>query len=75
MLAIADAEGLQTYLEATAGGRPVYEKLGFRQVDALRFNLAQVMPGRGRDGELVELSIMIREPQGKVAVAVAATGP
>lgn len=63
MLAIADAEGLQTYLEATASGKPVYEKLGFRQVDALRFDLAQLLPGGARD-DVVEISIMIREPKG-----------
>ena len=63
MLAIADAEGLQTYLEATASGKPVYEKLGFRQVDTLRFDLAQLLPGGARD-VVVEITIMVREPKG-----------
>lgn len=60
MLAIADAEGLRTYLEATEGGKPVYEKLGFRQVDTLRFDTAGAVEGRT---EPVEVSIMIREPK------------
>ncbi|CAJ2503202.1 Uu.00g105960.m01.CDS01 [Anthostomella pinea] len=48
MLAIADALELKSYLESTASGRPVYEKLGFRVVDKLH------------DGHL---SVMIRDPK------------
>lgn len=55
MLAISDAEGLQVYLEGTPTGKPIYEALGFREVDTLDFDL----------GELgtYTLSIMIREPK------------
>ncbi|KAK7750560.1 hypothetical protein SLS62_007536 [Diatrype stigma] len=60
VLNIADAEGLRTYLEATAAGRPVYEKLGFRQVDVLRFDTAGAVEGRP---EPFEVAIMIREPK------------
>jgi hypothetical protein len=61
MLAIADAEGLRTYLEATPAGRPIYEKLGFRTAEVKEFDLA-AMTG-GRQNGVYRLSIMIREPQ------------
>ncbi len=61
MLEIADREGLRAYLEATPAGRPVYEKLGFREVDALRFELPEAT---GDDhGGIAVLSVMIREPR------------
>ncbi|RYP33590.1 hypothetical protein DL767_004705 [Monosporascus sp. MG133] len=62
MLEIADAEGLRTILEATATGKPLYEKLGFREVDALKFDLSQLT--KDMDG-IYELTIMIREPKAK----------
>ncbi len=58
MLAIAYAEGLRTYTEATPGGRPVYEKLGFQEVDQLVSDLTKVMEGFE---EGYKLSIMVRE--------------
>lgn len=61
ILALADAEGLKTYLEATPGGKPVYEKLGFREVDELLFDLKELT---GEDfGEVYKLSIMVRDPK------------
>jgi hypothetical protein len=60
MLAIADAQGCQAYLEATPTGKPIYEALGFRQVDTLDFDLGAM--GKGREG-VYSLSIMIREPK------------
>ncbi|GAW17148.1 hypothetical protein ANO14919_065980 [Xylariales sp. No.14919] len=61
MLAIADAAGLRSYLEATPGGRPVYEKLGFRTVEVKEFDLEALTHGKMKG--TYKLSIMIREPQ------------
>ncbi|KAI0514597.1 acyl-CoA N-acyltransferase [Xylaria bambusicola] len=61
MLAVADTAGLQCYLEATPGGRPVYEKLGFRTVEVKEFDIGALTSGRMKG--LYKLSIMIREPQ------------
>ncbi|KAI1502226.1 acyl-CoA N-acyltransferase [Biscogniauxia marginata] len=60
MLAIADATGLKTYLEATPTGKPVYEKLGFEVVDEIEIDLRKVTE---KYDELYKLSIMIREPK------------
>ncbi|RYP73039.1 hypothetical protein DL769_004314 [Monosporascus sp. CRB-8-3] len=62
MLEIADAEGLRTSLEATPTGKPLYEKLGFREVDVLKFDLSQLT--KDMDG-IFEITIMIREPKAK----------
>lgn len=62
MLELADAQGLKAYLEATAAGRPLYEKLGFKQVDTLVFEDSK--PALGLD-KPVEVYIMIREPKPK----------
>ncbi|KAJ8107127.1 hypothetical protein ONZ43_g6833 [Nemania bipapillata] len=61
MLAIADAAGLRSYLEATPAGRPVYEKLGFRVVEVQKFDPDAFTGGKVKG--LTTLSIMIREPQ------------
>ncbi|TGJ80217.1 hypothetical protein E0Z10_g8530 [Xylaria hypoxylon] len=61
MLAIADAAGLRSYLEATPGGRPIYEKLGFRAVDVKEFDLDALTHGKMRG--IYKLAIMIRDPQ------------
>lgn len=59
MLEIADAEGVKTYLEATPAGKPIYEKLGFQEVEALEFNLDELTTDRHG---VYKLCIMIREP-------------
>lgn len=59
MLKIADTEGVKTYLEATPAGKPIYEKLGFREVDSLEFNLDELT--KDRHG-VYKLCIMIRDP-------------
>jgi hypothetical protein len=60
MLDIADREGRKVYLEATPGGKPVYEKLHFRKVDTLDFDLSVL----AKDHEGVyQITIMIRDPQ------------
>ncbi|KAF3004474.1 hypothetical protein E8E14_005430 [Neopestalotiopsis sp. 37M] len=61
MLELADSHGITAYLEATPAGKPVYEKLGFRQVDSLEFNLEELTKGN-LDG-WYRLSIMTRAPQ------------
>ncbi|KAI0207035.1 hypothetical protein F4808DRAFT_19304 [Astrocystis sublimbata] len=61
VLAIADAVGLRTYVEATPAGRPLYEKLGFREVENIALNAAAATAGRVKGTSV--LSIMIREPQ------------
>ncbi|KAI1089322.1 hypothetical protein F5B19DRAFT_381590 [Rostrohypoxylon terebratum] len=59
MLAVADACGLKVYLEATPDGKPVYEKLGFREIDHLTFDLKKLTGG---SEETYKISIMVREP-------------
>ncbi|KAI3322321.1 hypothetical protein HD806DRAFT_122043 [Xylariaceae sp. AK1471] len=61
MLAIADAAGLRSYLEATPAGRPIYEKLGYRTVEVKEFDLTALTGGKSNG--IFKLSIMIREPQ------------
>ncbi|KAI1271244.1 hypothetical protein F5Y07DRAFT_25863 [Xylaria sp. FL0933] len=61
MLAIADAAGLRSYLEATPAGRPIYEKLGFRTVEVKEFDLDALTGGKMKG--FYKLSIMIRETQ------------
>ncbi|KAK8074114.1 hypothetical protein PG994_005013 [Apiospora phragmitis] len=59
MLDIADAEGRKTYLEATAAGKPLYERLGFRLVEVLEFNWDELT--KERNG-LYKNWVMIRDP-------------
>ncbi|KAH8648606.1 hypothetical protein BX600DRAFT_475537 [Xylariales sp. PMI_506] len=62
MLEIADANGHQAYLEATPAGRPMYEKLGFRLMDTLDFDLEKLTTHlKGT----YTISLMIRPPQSK----------
>ncbi|KAH7026090.1 acyl-CoA N-acyltransferase [Microdochium trichocladiopsis] len=60
LLAVADRKGLRTYLEATPAGRPVYGKLGFREVDSLEFDVKKITGGKV--DVPCRLSIMVREP-------------
>lgn len=62
MLDIADAEGRKCYLEATPAGKPVYEQLGFRQVDVLSFDWDELTSKRNG---LYKNFIMIRDPVAK----------
>lgn len=53
----ADAEGVETYLEASPEGKPIYEHLGFREVErlvVLEGRFVECMMVRGvKGGELV----------------------
>jgi GNAT superfamily N-acetyltransferase len=53
---LADEEGLPSYLEATPAGYPVYQKLGFEEVDAIIFKFK---PFTGKEGS-VKITNMIR---------------
>ncbi|KAK8098820.1 uncharacterized protein PG998_012061 [Apiospora kogelbergensis] len=59
MLDIADSEGRKSYLEATAAGKPVYERLGFSVVDVLSFDWDELT--QKRNG-LYKNYVMIRDP-------------
>ncbi|KAI0472931.1 hypothetical protein GGR56DRAFT_676977 [Xylariaceae sp. FL0804] len=61
MLAIADARGLRTYLEASEMGRPLYRALGFRDVGDLVFDTSR-LAGEGY-GDTFTIKVMIREPK------------
>ncbi|KAI8966658.1 acyl-CoA N-acyltransferase [Daldinia sp. FL1419] len=59
MLAIADAHGLKSYLEATPNGKGVYEKLGFREADRLTFDLKELT---GEEyGDAYQITVMVRD--------------
>ncbi|KAI1453702.1 acyl-CoA N-acyltransferase [Annulohypoxylon moriforme] len=59
MFDLADARGLKVYLEATPDGKPVYEKLGFREIDQLTFDLKMLT---GKSEGIYKIAIMVREP-------------
>ncbi|KAI2624837.1 acyl-CoA N-acyltransferase [Hypoxylon sp. NC1633] len=59
MLHLADVQGLKVYLEATPHGKPLYERLGFREVDQLTFDLKEIT---GKSEEVYKITIMVREP-------------
>ncbi|KAI1751386.1 hypothetical protein F4782DRAFT_195184 [Xylaria castorea] len=61
MLAIADAMGLRSYVEATHAGRHLYEKLGFRMVETKVLDATAATGGRVKG--MSTISIMIREPR------------
>lgn len=60
MLELADAHGVTTILEATPGGKPVYEKLGFQEVDTIDYDLGSLT--KDQQG-LYQLTMMIRAPK------------
>jgi GNAT superfamily N-acetyltransferase len=55
---MADREGKMSYIEATAAGFPVYQKLGFKEVDIVEVDLSN-FGGKG----IAWNKIMLREPQ------------
>lgn len=58
---LADAENRRIYLEATAAGHPLYEKLGFRDIDLITIDLKKW----GED--VTDYNwVMMREPQTKL---------
>jgi hypothetical protein len=57
VLAIADTEGITTYLEALENALPVYRRYGFQTVDQLDYDLTKA----GQMGTAV-VDIMTREP-------------
>ena len=60
VIAIADAEGRSTWIDATPAGRPLYVKLGFEDV-----NLVEVDLSRWGSKEPGKNWGMLREPQTK----------
>ncbi|TVY46115.1 hypothetical protein LSUB1_G000045 [Lachnellula subtilissima] len=61
VIAMADAEGRRMWIEATPAGRPLYAKLGFKEVSLIEVDLSRwggKEPGRNW--------CMVREPQKKV---------
>ncbi|KAH6657074.1 hypothetical protein BKA67DRAFT_179069 [Truncatella angustata] len=60
MLELADANDITAILEATAAGKPLYEKLRFREVDTMDFDLGKLT--NGQTG-LYQLAMMIRKPR------------
>lgn len=55
---MADKEGKMSYIEATAAGFPVYQKIGYRQVDIVEVDLEK-FGGKGTASN----RCMLREPQ------------
>ncbi|RYP25123.1 hypothetical protein DL765_000004 [Monosporascus sp. GIB2] len=58
VLEIADAEGVEVFLNAVPPARPLYERMGFAVVDKVEFPLA-----RARTGRDIVLYAMIRRPR------------
>ena len=59
-LQVADAEGLECFLDALPLAAPLYARLGFEVVDRIDFPLA-----RARTGRNPFLYVMVRKPGGK----------
>ncbi|KAH6683874.1 acyl-CoA N-acyltransferase [Halenospora varia] len=60
----ADEEGVEVYLEASPDGKPIYEYLGFEEVDRLIVQLEGKGEGVLADKEFVEC-FMVRRGKGK----------
>lgn len=54
----ADKRGLESYLEATDEGRPLYEKFGYETVDKLVTDF-----GKWGGPDNVETCLMLRKPK------------
>ncbi|KAF2280785.1 acyl-CoA N-acyltransferase [Westerdykella ornata] len=54
----ADKEGLPTYLEASEAGKPLYERLGFEEVEVKLYDLSKY----GAEG-IETNTVMIRKPR------------
>jgi GNAT superfamily N-acetyltransferase len=61
VIALAEAEGKKIYLEATKVGHPLYQKLGWRDVDLITVDCRKW----GIDQSDYNW-VMLREPQAKV---------
>lgn len=58
---LADSENRRVYLEATAAGHSLYEKLGFRDIDLVTIELSTW------GGDRTDYNwIMMREPKARV---------
>lgn len=60
VLKLADKEGMKAYIEASAAGKTLYEKFGWRRIDDLDVNLSNT-PGFEKCG-VHRTVLMIREP-------------
>ncbi|KAI4834455.1 acyl-CoA N-acyltransferase [Aureobasidium sp. EXF-8845] len=63
-VAIADRCGIQTYLEATKVGRPLYAKYGYEDRDFMDFDVVKYAP-TAKDDPPHEFMVMIRPAGGK----------
>lgn len=60
VLRMADAEGKKAYIEASAAGKPLYEKFGWRRIDDLDVDLSAA---KGFENHGVHRTVlMVREP-------------
>ncbi|KAF2203085.1 acyl-CoA N-acyltransferase [Delitschia confertaspora ATCC 74209] len=62
----ADAKGVETYLEASQIGAPLYARYGFQPVKDLVFDLRDFGYDGPEDKMRQVFTLMIRSPQGKV---------
>ena len=61
VLRLADQEGRKAYIEASAAGKGLYEKFGWRKIDHFDLDLNEV-PGVEGPGLVVHTALMMREP-------------
>lgn len=60
VLKLADKQGMKAYIEASAAGKTLYEKFGWRRIDDLDVDLSNC-PGFEKEG-VARTVLMIREP-------------